>query len=161
MLEQPRTISFATLALSTLVAYVPVTAAPAAMRPAGQPTAAEAKSFIENAEKSLLRLGIRSDRADWVQSNFITQDTEQIAAETKKDLIAAVTDYAIKARRYNGLKLPDEVARKLELLRLAVELPAPTDPAEQTELTEIAASMESTYGKGKYCPKGQGGATPT
>jgi peptidyl-dipeptidase A len=138
--------------------------APAAS--ARQPTAAEARDFIEAVEKRVLDLSIRSDRADWVQQNFITQDTEQIAAEARKDLIAAVTAEAIKAKRFDPVKLPDDVRRKFDLLRLAVELPAPSNPADQTELTDIGAWLESTYGKGKYCPPatgapaGPGGAAP-
>ena len=125
------------------------------------PTAAEAKAFIEDVETRLLAFGIASDRADWVQQNFITEDTEQIAAGAKKDLIAAVTDFALKAKRFDGVKLPSDVRRKFDLLRLAVELPAPSNAADQTELTDISAWLESTYGKGKYCPPGAGspGAT--
>jgi peptidyl-dipeptidase A len=149
----------AVVVLAVLAAFALTPAVWSASRAA--PTASEAKTFIENVEKNLIQLAIRTDRSDWVMSNFITQDTEQIAAETKKDLIASVTDYAIKARRYSSLKLPVDVSRKFELLRLAVELPAPTDPAEQTELTEITASMEGMYGRGKYCPKGAGGTTAT
>ena len=120
------------------------------------PTAAEAKAFIEDVETRLLAFGIASDRADWVQQNFITEDTEQIAAGAKKDLIAAVTDFALKAKRFDGVKLPSDVRRKFDLLRLAVELPAPSNAADQTELTDISAWLESTYGKGKYCPPGAG-----
>ena len=125
------------------------------------PTAAEAKAFIEDVETRLLAFGIASDRADWVQQNFITADTEQIAAGAKKDLIAAVTDFALKAKRFDGVKLPSDVRRKFDLLRLAVELPAPSNAADQTELTDISAWLESTYGKGKYCPPGAGSSGGT
>jgi peptidyl-dipeptidase A len=149
------TLTVAILALALALGVSPARGAAATEAPAArQPTAAEAKAFIEAAENHLQGLAIKSDRADWVQQNFITEDTEQIAAEAKKNLIAAVTDDAIKAKRFDALKLPDDVRRKFELLRLAVELPAPSDPAEQTELTDIAAAMESTYGRGKYCPAG-------
>jgi len=42
----------------------------------------------------------------------------------------------------------------MKLLKLLLSLPAPSNPAERAELTRIAASMESAYGKGKYCPQG-------
>src|SRR3989454_1756436 len=127
--------------------------------PGKQPTSAQAQSFIEAAEQRLQDLAIKSDRADWVQQNFITQDTEKIASDAKEALIAAVTDYALKARRFDGLGLPGDVARKFDLLRLAIELPAPNNPKERGELTDITAWLESAYGKGKYCPKSVGGAT--
>src|SRR2546425_9749 len=145
------------LALATGIAPGPRAAPGAgAPGPGGAPTAAQAKTFIEDVEKHLLDLGVASDRADWVQQNFITDDTEQIAARAKKDLIAAVTDYALKAKRFDGVELPGELRRRFDLLRLAVELPAPNNPADQTELTDISAGLESAYGKGKYCPPGAG-----
>jgi peptidyl-dipeptidase A len=45
------------------------------------------------------------------------------------------------------------VARKIKLLKLAVPLPAPSNPAEREELTKIAVGMESSYGKFEYCPE--------
>ena len=47
----------------------------------GAPTTEEAKIYIENAEKELFDLGVKASRAAWVQENFITEDTEQIAAD--------------------------------------------------------------------------------
>jgi len=119
---------------------------------AKRPTVAEATAFIEAAEKRLQELAIKFDRASWVQANFITQDTEKISADANEALIGAVTENALAARRYEGLDLPADVARKSALLKLAVELPAPNNAAERGELTEIAASLEGTYGRGKYCP---------
>ena len=148
-----------------LAALAGAGATPAVKRPAAKaaatpgatrPTVTEAKTFIEDAEAHLLVLGIRAQRASWVQENFITDDTEHLSAEAQKDLIAATTGYALAARRFEGLPLPDDVARKIARLKLSLDLPAPNNPAEQTELTEIAASLESLYGKGKYCPQGPG-----
>jgi peptidyl-dipeptidase A len=45
------------------------------------------------------------------------------------------------------------VARKIKLLKLAVPLPAPSNPAEREELTKITVGMESAYGKFEYCPE--------
>ena len=33
-------------------------------------------------------------------------------------------------------------------------LAPPSDPNESAEASKIAASMDATYGKGKYCPNG-------
>jgi peptidyl-dipeptidase A len=120
-----------------------------------KPTAADAKAFIEAAEARLLELGSRQQRASWVQATYITQDTEKIAAEANKDLIAATVEYAVSATRFDGLALPEDVARKLKLLKLSLSLPAPRDAKLQTELTDLVASLEGLYGKGKYCPPGK------
>lgn len=117
-----------------------------------QPTVTEADSFVADAERRLLALQIKSNRADWVKSTFITDDTEIIAAEANENYIAAVKELAEAARKFDKLKLPEVTARKLKLLKLALTLPAPSDPAEREELTKIAAAMEGDYGKGKYCP---------
>jgi len=117
----------------------------------------EAEKFINDAEKRLLELNIKAGRADWVRSTFITDDTETIAAEANENLIAATTELAEQARKYENLDLSPEVKRKFKLLKLSLTLPAPKDPAERNELTKIAAAMEGDYGKGKYCPEGDKG----
>ncbi len=109
---------------------------------------------MADAEARLSDLSLRAGRASWVQSTFITEDTEVLAADTNKDYIAAVTELAEKSRRFDQLQKPEALARKFALLKLALVLPAPADPAERDELTKIAASMESEYGKGKWCPDG-------
>jgi peptidyl-dipeptidase A len=119
-----------------------------------KPTVADAEKFIKDAETRLEELSIKGSRAGWIQSNFITDDTEALAADANKDLIAAVTELAEASRKFDGLTLPPDVARKIKLLKLSLSLPAPANEAERSELTKIAASMEGAYGKGKYCPNG-------
>jgi hypothetical protein len=45
------------------------------------PTIEEAKAFLADAEAQLFDLGNKAQRAAWVQENFITDDTNQIAAD--------------------------------------------------------------------------------
>ena len=119
------------------------------------PTAEEARAFVEAAEQRLLDLSTKAGRAAWVQANFITDDTERIAADLNKDLIAASMELAKAATRFDGMALPAELERKLVLIKLGpLPLPAPSDPKLQTELTQIASGLEAAYGKGKYCPGG-------
>jgi peptidyl-dipeptidase A len=119
------------------------------------PTAAEAKAFVEQAETTLLELWIDAGRADWVRSTHITSDTEALAAQANARAIAAGVAYAKKATRFDGLRLPAVVARKLQLLKLSLTLAAPADPKEAAELSGITAAMEGVYGKGKYQPEGK------
>ena len=120
--------------------------------PSGPATKDEAEKFIADAEKRLLDLNIKSGRADWVKSTYVTDDTEALAAQANENLIAATTELAEQSRRYEALDLSPDAKRKLKLLKLSLTLPAPKDSAERAELTRIAASMEGDYGKGKYCP---------
>ena len=119
------------------------------------PTVAEATEFIRQAETRLNDLTVKASRAAWVQSNFITDDTEQMAADANEALIGATTELAKQATRYDHLKLSDELTRKMLLLKLsaAVPAPAPNDPKELAEMARIGTSLEADYGKGKYCPK--------
>jgi peptidyl-dipeptidase A len=130
-------------------------AQPAAAAPAVQPTAAEATAFVDQAEQRLLGLWIDRDRAQWVQSTYITSDTELLAAQANEKVIAASVELAKQAVRFDGLELPYDTARKLKLLKLALTMPAPSNPEETAELTRIAAAMEGMYGKGKYCRPGR------
>src|SRR5262245_41316452 len=102
-----------------------------------KPTVADAEKFVAEAEKRYLAASIKDSRASWIQSNFITNDTETIAAEAKADLTKTVKELAEEARKFDGLKLPEDLIRKLKLLKLAVPLPAPGDSAEREELTKI------------------------
>ncbi len=117
-------------------------------------TAEGAEKFIAAAEKRYSDAAIKLSRASWVKSNFITDDTEAIEASHNEEFIGLVGELAETARKFDGVNLPPETARKLKLLKLALTLPAPKDAKEREELTKVAASMEGDYGKGKYCPDG-------
>ncbi len=119
------------------------------------PTAVEAGKFLDQAEAKLLALSVDSSRSSWVQSNFITDDTEILAAQANERLIAATAALAKEAARFDKVKLPAELSRKMKLLKVSLTLAAPADPRESEELTRIAAGMEGMYGKGKYCPEGK------
>ncbi|MBO0720664.1 MAG: M2 family metallopeptidase, partial [Blastocatellia bacterium] len=124
---------------------------------ATKPSVADAEKFITEAEKKYFAATIEDSRASWIQSNFITDDTEVVAAEARDELTKTVKELAEEARKYEKLDLPEDVARKIKLLKLAVSLPAPGDPKEREELTKTVVRMESLYGKGKYCPNGENG----
>jgi peptidyl-dipeptidase A len=118
------------------------------------PTAKEAHLFVDEAETRLLRLSNEAGRANWVQSTYITVDTEALAAQANERLIQAGVELAKEAARYDNLELPPDLARKLKLLKNSLTLAAPADPRESEEVTQIATRMEGVYGRGKYCREG-------
>jgi peptidyl-dipeptidase A len=122
---------------------------------AAPPTIAEAQKFIEDAEARLLALNADAQRADWVKSTFITDDTEAMAAQANEKAIALQVDLVKQAQRFAGLKLPPELDRKFPLLQVSLTIAAPQEPALSSEVTRIVASMEGQYGKGKYCKSGK------
>ena len=118
------------------------------------PTPEEAKKFIEEAEQRWFELNVKAGRAAWVQENFITEDTEQIAADLGEQANTASTKYAKEAHRFDHVQLSSELARKRLLLELATGFPAPDDPKAQKELAQILSSLDGDYGRGKWCPEG-------
>lgn len=121
---------------------------------AAAPSVTEARSFLDQAEKQLLALLVESGRADWVKSTYITDDTEALAAAASQRLIDLNVKLAKQSTRFDGVKLPADLARKMKLLKLSLTVATPSNESESAELTRIAASIEGTYGKGKYCPAG-------
>ena len=120
---------------------------------AAAPTLAEARAFLNRAQSKLLELSVEDQRADWVKSTFITYDTEILAAKADEDLIAATMALAKESTRFKNLKMPPDMARQFQLLRLSLTLAAPSDPKEAQEVTQIATRMEGIYGSGKYCQR--------
>ena len=117
-------------------------------------TVEEALAFLRRVDVELRKLWMQRDRAAWVNQNFITDDTDAMAAETEAATAAYVSRAVKESLRFDGLALPDAAKRKLYLLRLAQTVPAPDDPALREELAAVEARMSSAYGKAKYCPSG-------
>jgi peptidyl-dipeptidase A len=91
----------------------------------------------------------------WVLANFITGDTELLAARTAEDFTAAQVGIAGQAARFRDVAgLDDETRRKLHMLRSGIVMPAPSDPAKTAEQAEIGARLNGMYGKGEYCRSG-------
>jgi peptidyl-dipeptidase A len=140
------------LVLGLALAAVP-SCSPRPQEPAFPKTEAGARGFLADAEKRLLGLWIAAERASWVQENFITQDTERIAADARQQMLAATRELALAATQFNGVELSAETTRKLLLLRTSLPLAVPADPDQQAELALLSTQMSSIYGKGKYCDK--------
>ena len=120
----------------------------------GKPTVAEAERFVAESEKKLDQLGLDAGRAEWVAENFITLDTETLTAQANEQYLTVSGDIALKARRYNGLKVSEASARKLMLMQQSLMLENADDRGAYARL---AASMTGAYGKAKYCPPAAAG----
>jgi peptidyl-dipeptidase A len=93
------------------------------------PTAADAQEFMNRAETQLSDLSVKVQRGSWVQENFITDDAQAIAADAIDEVTAVTTQLVEQAKRFDGLTLSPELARKFMLLKLGLTAPAPKDPA--------------------------------
>lgn len=110
-----------------------------------------ASQFIERAESEMAVSAQNYERAAWVSSNFITEDTDQIAAESSRIMTIQGVELANQSKQYNGDDLDYDTQRKLNSIRTALVLPAPSDPAKASELSQLSTELGSMYGKGKYC----------
>jgi peptidyl-dipeptidase A len=117
-------------------------------------SADEAKKFLDDAEKKLNDLALEAGQAQWIQSTYITDDSEAVAARANQRAIDYSVQLAKDAKRFDDVQLPPDQRRKMTLLKNGLTLAAPADPKESAEVTKLASSLEATYGKGKYCPDG-------
>ncbi|PWT82959.1 MAG: peptidyl-dipeptidase, partial [Blastocatellia bacterium] len=111
----------------------------------------DVKAFLDDVNDTMHRLGVERNRAGWVQQTFITDDTEALSAKAEQAYIDAVARFAKQAPRYDHVVVPPDQRRQLNLLKLSLVLVTPSDPKEAEELTRIAARLETSYGKGKWC----------
>lgn len=114
------------------------------------PTADDAKQFVDDTEQQLYDFSLDASRIYWINANFITDDTDALAAKVGAEGTTMSVQAAIDAAMFNDLQGLDAVTRrKLDKLRGGIVLPAPTTEGAATELNEIATKLNSAYGKGK------------
>ncbi len=132
-------------------------AMPATTEPAAAARTAEgAREFIAMVEKDLFDLSVIGSRAGWVNATYLNDDTDALAAYFGTIGTEKGVKYALEAAQWAKVPgLDPDTARKLNILRGALVLPAPTTPGAATELNTIATRLQSTYGKGRASLKGK------
>ncbi len=111
---------------------------------------ADADSFVTQAEKELAELSVLTNRAQWINTTYLNDDTDSLAAEFGARTTELSVRLAKGAARFDGAEgLSFDTRRKLEILKQGIVLPAPERPGAATELNVIATRLQSTYGKGK------------
>jgi len=113
------------------------------------PTVAEAGEFIKEVETFYREFGEYSARIAWVNSTYINYDTDWLNTRVSTEGTEAGVKFANQAKRFNDLELPDDMRRKIELIKLGLNLPAPERPGAARELSEINTRMASAYATGK------------
>ena len=141
------------VAIATMALATPAWAKhhePDGMEESAPPTAADARQFVDQTEKKLFDFSIDAARTYWINSNFITDDTDALAAKVGAEGTTMSVEAALEAAKFNDVKGLDAVTRrKLDKLRGGIVLPAPTTEGAATELNQIATKLNSAYGKGK------------
>ena len=156
MMKFAASVSLAALALAGCASTSATPAAPVASAaaaepaPGAAPTVADAQAFVAAVEKDLADLNVISQRAAWVNATHITDDTDALAAYFGTIGTEKGVKYASEAAKYAAVPgLDFDTARKLNILRGALVLAAPSTPGAAAELNDIATKLQSTYGKGR------------
>lgn len=115
-----------------------------------EPTVEDALEFLANAESDMAELYEYASRIAWVQANFITHDTNWLAARSGSDATQLSVRLATEAAQFEGLDLPADAKRKLNLLRSGITIPAPNNAESADELADITTRLDSTYATGTF-----------
>nr|WP_294851282.1 M2 family metallopeptidase [uncultured Sphingomonas sp.] len=146
--------SLAALAVAGCANSAPVQSASAASAPPAQEnralTAADADAFVASVEKDLFDYTVEASQVNWVNSTYITDDTNAMAARINAIGTEKSVKYGLEAAKYAAIPgLSYDTKRKLDILRNGIVLPAPTTPGAAQELATIQTGLQSQYGKGK------------
>jgi peptidyl-dipeptidase A len=121
----------------------------------------DAAAFIAGVNRELVDINREINAAGWVQSTYITPDTEYLNAHVTDEALAWLTRKATEAKAFDNQKLDAATVRTLKLIKLAAPAPAPDDAAKRAELATLATELEGMYGSGKYCPPMENGKLKT
>ena len=119
------------------------------------PTIQEAKEFLERAEREIVALRAYGGKVYWIQANFITDDTNALAAMAGAQGARLSTRLANQAKRFNDLSLPADMRRKMDGLKRGSNFPAPEKEGAAETLARLMTGLESAYGTGKFEHQGK------
>jgi peptidyl-dipeptidase A len=110
---------------------------------------AEAKQFAADLDKTLRKLNVDASLAAWANETDLTPAHEAATAKASETQSVEVTKLVKAARKFEPIlgKLDPDTRRLLLLLKFQAQ-PSPDDPQQAKELAELAAKMDSEYGKG-------------
>lgn len=114
-------------------------------------TISDVESFLEKVEQEDKTLGPVISSAYWISSNFITYDSQKIVADFGKRYSLMSVERANEAATFDDLDLPEDMRRKLDLIKGGFVMPAPLDDALAGELANIESELGAMYGSGKHC----------
>jgi peptidyl-dipeptidase A len=128
----------------------------AAAPAAASPTVAEADAFVQQAEKTLGDFSVYEAKVAWVNSTYLTEDTDWLSARAGAESVQQSVRLAKEAARFDAVEgLSFDTRRKLDTLKQMMVLPAPATAGAAEDLATLATGLQSAYGKGKGTYKGQ------
>ena len=119
------------------------------------PTVEDARAYIEAAEAELAAQSEYAARVFWNQATNITFDTNFLAARAGSESTQMSVRLANGTKQFEGLDLPADLARKIQILRSGITIPAPSTEGAADELAQITTRLDSTYATGTFNYKGE------
>ncbi len=144
------------LAIIAFTAACATTPAENAAAPTGEaaPTAAQAQTYADAANNELAELSELENRTAWSYETNINHDTEWLLQRVGAQATQARVRLASGAGRFANVELPPDTRRKIDLLRLALVLPAPQREGAADELAQITTRLSSMYSTGRIDYRG-------
>ena len=133
---------------------------PSEPAPAPDPAlVAEARRFVADADQTVRKLTVEASLAAWANETDLTPEHEAATARASELQSFEITKLVKRARKFDPIlaQLDPDTRRQLVLLKFQAQ-PSPDDPQQAKELAELAAKMDSEYGKG-VCKAAGGKAT--
>ncbi len=151
---------------ATLTALAITACAPPASNPAEKsanaaatteavPTVDGAREFLAGAEAEISEFNEYASRVFWNQATNITFDTNWLAAKAGSEGTQMAVRLANGTKRFEGLDLPTDLARKMSGLKSGITIPAPSGKAAADELARITTGLDATYSTGTFNYKGE------
>jgi peptidyl-dipeptidase A len=121
---------------------------------ASSASAETADEFVARINREFDAISLEVNAAAWTQATYINQDTQLLAAKAYERYLEFFGSAVEQAKAFEGTPMSGHSRRAIDLLKLGVSAPAPSDPVQRAELATLLASMEAQYGSAKYCPDG-------
>ncbi|TMQ17920.1 MAG: M2 family metallopeptidase [Deltaproteobacteria bacterium] len=117
--------------------------------PADPALVAEARQFVAELDRTVRQLTVDASLASWANETDLTPEHEAATARASEAQSVEITKLVKAARKFDPIlgQLDPDTRRQLILLKFQAQ-PSPDDPAQARELAELAAKMDSEYGKG-------------
>ncbi|HEX4854911.1 MAG TPA: M2 family metallopeptidase [Arenimonas sp.] len=111
----------------------------------------DADAFVARVNKTVKDMTPEMTSAAWLGATYISEDSQRLEAAANERWLAKNNEFVEQAKTYDPAGLTPATARALHLLKVSASMPAPRDPAQLKELTDIASRLGATYGAGKWC----------
>ncbi|MEQ9505709.1 MAG: M2 family metallopeptidase [Hyphomonas sp.] len=122
---------------------------------AAEEQAIAARTFLTRVETELAAMNKEAAQAFWNQATDINPETNAAAAEAGAKATKLAVSLANESKQFDISVLPDDLARKMRILRGGITIPAPSREGAAEELSKLTTDLDAAYGTGKFEYKGE------